>query len=89
MTYSDLHSAAVAPSSLATPAVGADGSPGKPAAGPTDVLRTVLWVVLGLSVIGNVVASITGAGAGPHLLFGALSALSGITLGIRFLRARG
>lgn len=82
MTYSDLpHAAATA--------VAADGAHGKPTpAARTDVLHIVLWVVLGLSAVGNLVASIAGAGTGAHLLFGALSALSGVTLGVRFLRAR-
>ncbi|MFF7144710.1 MULTISPECIES: hypothetical protein [Streptomyces] len=82
MTYSDLHRADGVPAS-------ADSSHGRPTpAGRTDVLRIVLWLVLGLSATGNLVWSIIGAGAGPHLLFGALSAVSGVTLGVRFLRAR-
>ncbi|MFG1702656.1 hypothetical protein ACFLIM_05630 [Nonomuraea sp. M3C6] len=74
MTYSDLHRPVAADSS--------------PAAGRTDVLRIVLWVVLAVSAIGNTVASITDAGTVPHLVFGALSAVSAIILGVRFLRAR-
>ncbi|MFJ2020549.1 hypothetical protein [Streptomyces nodosus] len=86
--------ATVAPASAdatafsAPAAAGAVGSYGEQApAGRTDVLRIVLWTVLGLSATGNLVASIIGAGTGPHLLFGAVSALSGVTLGVRFLRA--
>lgn len=59
-----------------------------PATGHGSAPRIVLWVVLGLSAIGNTVVSVIGAGTGPHLFFGAASALSGLALGVRFLRAR-
>lgn len=67
----------------------ADGAHRDPrAAGRTDVPRAVLWAVLVLSAIGNVAASLAGAGTGAHLLTGAVCAASAITLGARFLRAR-
>jgi hypothetical protein len=88
MTYSGPHRLADAAASTDAAVIAADSSHGEPpATGHGNVLRIVLWVVLGFSAIGNTVVSIIGAGTGSHLLFGAASALSALALGMRFLRA--
>ncbi|MGY0065739.1 hypothetical protein ACWZEH_02605 [Streptomyces sp. QTS137] len=51
------------------------------------VIRTLLWVVLTTSVVGNTVASSTGAGIGVHLVVGGVTALCATLLVVRHLRS--
>lgn len=89
MTYTDHRRHTIAAASPDAALVTADRSEGHSrGVGRMSLLGVVLWVLLGLSAIGNTVASISGAGTGAHLLFGAISALSAITLGTPFLQAR-
>ncbi|WP_328425692.1 hypothetical protein [Streptomyces sp. NBC_00443] len=54
----------------------------------TDLARTALWVVLVLSVVGNMAASFTGAATPVHLTCGAVTALCVSALVIQRLRGR-
>ncbi|WP_217167774.1 hypothetical protein [Streptomyces sp. AC512_CC834] len=55
--------------------------------GDGGVARAVLWVVLVGSVVGNTVASYTGAGTGVHLVAGAVTVLCATVLAVRRLRS--
>ncbi|MFC9464171.1 hypothetical protein [Streptomyces coelicoflavus] len=76
MTYPD--PAQLPPVSVrgGTPQGGADGG----------VARTVLWVVLVVSVVGNTVASYAGAGTWVHLVAGVVTAVCATVLAVRRLR---
>ncbi|WP_328564937.1 hypothetical protein [Streptomyces coelicoflavus] len=77
MTYPD--PAQLPPVSVrgGTPQGGADGG----------VARTVLWVVLVVSVVGNTVASYAGAGTWVHLAAGVVTAACATVLAVRRLRS--
>ncbi|MFF6995780.1 hypothetical protein ACFY93_12600 [Streptomyces sp. NPDC008313] len=77
MTYPD--PAHLPPVSVRAAAPQSDGDGG--------VARTVLWVVLVVSVIGNTVASYTGAGTGVHLAAGVVTVLCATVLAVRRLRS--
>ncbi|MER5940838.1 MULTISPECIES: hypothetical protein [unclassified Streptomyces] len=53
-----------------------------------DLARTVLWVVLVLSVVGNMAASYAGAATPAHLACGAVTALCVTALVVQRLRDR-
>ncbi|WP_399886781.1 hypothetical protein ACGH7X_20125 [Streptomyces sp. BBFR51] len=53
-----------------------------------DVLRTLLWAVVVLSVVANMVASFAGASVLVHLACGVVTALAAGTLVLRGLRGR-
>lgn len=53
-----------------------------------EVVRTMLWVVVVISVVANMAASYSGAGTWVHLICGAVTLLSGCTLALRALRSR-
>ncbi|AVZ73951.1 hypothetical protein SLUN_19045 [Streptomyces lunaelactis] len=53
-----------------------------------DVLRTLLWLVLVISAIGNSVASYGGATTRIHLAFGTVTALCVVALLAQRLRGR-
>ena len=53
-----------------------------------DVARTLLWIVVVVSAVANMVASLGGADTWVHLACGALTLLCGGTLAVRGLRGR-
>ncbi|MFC8824289.1 hypothetical protein ACFT9I_02905 [Streptomyces sp. NPDC057137] len=70
---------------------GAVGSPDAPP--PTDVTRagvarTLLWLVLVISAVGNMVASYGGLGTPVHLTCGVVTALCVTALVVQRLRGR-
>ncbi|MFC8076810.1 hypothetical protein ACFUN8_14905 [Streptomyces sp. NPDC057307] len=70
---------------------GAAGSPD--ALPPTDVTRagvarTLLWLVLVISAVGNMVASYSGSGTPVHLACGVVTALCVTALVVQRLRGR-
>ncbi|MEV6588231.1 hypothetical protein [Streptomyces acidicola] len=68
----------------------ADSTPGtaSPAVSRGDVARTLLWILLVISVAANTVASIGGADLWVHLACGVVTALCAGTLAVRGLRGR-
>ncbi|MEU0697762.1 hypothetical protein ABZ349_27780 [Streptomyces niveus] len=69
------------------------GTDGRPDASPGDltragVTRTLLWVVLVISAVGNMVASYSGSGTPVHLTCGAVTALCVTALVVLRLRGR-
>ncbi|MDQ0775337.1 hypothetical protein QF026_003803 [Streptomyces aurantiacus] len=68
---------------------GADGTePVRPGVTPNSVVRTVLWLVLVISTVGNMVASYGAASLQVHLVCGAVTALAATALVVRHLRGR-
>ncbi|MFF2188979.1 hypothetical protein [Streptomyces sp. NPDC058155] len=66
---------------------------GRPDASPSDitragVTRTMLWLVLVISAVGNMVASYGGSGTPAHLVCGAVTALCVTALVVQRLRGR-
>ncbi|ONK10534.1 hypothetical protein [Streptomyces sp. MP131-18] len=59
-----------------------------PGTGGTDVLRGLLWVVLVISMAGNMVASYAAAALPVHLAFGVVTALCVTALVVQRLRRR-
>ncbi|MFD3731889.1 hypothetical protein [Streptomyces sp. NPDC058632] len=55
--------------------------------GGAVVIRTLLWLVLTISVVGNTVASSMGAGLGVHLVAGLVTAVCATLLVVRHLRS--
>ena len=53
-----------------------------------QLLRSLLWVLLTIGVVGNAVASAIGAGIVAHAGFGAVSAVAGVALVTQYLRSR-
>ncbi|MFD6285973.1 hypothetical protein [Streptomyces sp. NPDC060205] len=51
-------------------------------------VRTVLWLVLVISTVGNMVASYSAASTGVHLVCGGVTALCVTALVVRHLRGR-
>ncbi|NUK24156.1 hypothetical protein [Streptomyces lunaelactis] len=68
-----------------SPGTGGTGGTGVTGA---DVLRTLLWLVLVISAIGNSVASYGGATTQIHLAFGTVTALCVVALVAQRLRRR-
>ncbi|MFD5893717.1 hypothetical protein [Streptomyces sp. NPDC060366] len=69
------------------------GTDGRPDALPSDitragVARTLLWLVLVISAVGNMVASYSGSGTPAHLVCGAVTALCVTALVVQRLRGR-
>ncbi|WP_260333565.1 hypothetical protein [Streptomyces beigongshangae] len=54
----------------------------------SDVVRTALWLVLVISTVGNMAASLGGAATQIHLVCGAVTALCATVLVTRHLRGR-
>ncbi|NSL42859.1 hypothetical protein [Streptomyces sp. 8P21H-1] len=54
----------------------------------SDVVRTALWLVLVISTVGNMAASLSGASTRIHLVCGAVTALCATVLVLRHLRGR-
>jgi hypothetical protein len=52
------------------------------------VVRTALWLVLVISTVGNMAASLAAAPTGIHLVCGAVTALCATVLVVRHLRGR-
>ncbi|MEV6167936.1 hypothetical protein AB0L99_06880 [Streptomyces sp. NPDC051954] len=63
-------------------------SPQQRALSGGDLARTILWVVLVISVVGNMAASYTGAATHIHLASGTVTALCATALVIQRLRGR-
>ncbi|MGW4106261.1 hypothetical protein [Streptomyces sp. NPDC004976] len=63
---------------------GRDPSPGGGDRG--GVVHSILWTVLVISVLGNTVASYSGAGIGVHLVAGVVTALCATLLVVRRVR---
>ncbi|GGW95463.1 hypothetical protein GCM10010297_16580 [Streptomyces malachitofuscus] len=76
MTHTDPSHLPPAPGRRTAPAGAGDGG----------VAHTLLWAVLVLSVLGNTVASYTGADIGVHLAAGAVTALCVTLLVVRRMR---
>ncbi|WP_217163443.1 hypothetical protein [Streptomyces sp. AC512_CC834] len=84
------------PYRLSTPRTTPGPTPGPaptPGDGPDavsrgDVLRTLLWAVVVLSVVANMVASFAGASVLVHLASGVVTVLAAGTLVLRGLRGR-
>ncbi|MFJ1972552.1 hypothetical protein ACIO93_28165 [Streptomyces sp. NPDC087903] len=54
----------------------------------TDLVRTLLWTLLVVSVVANTVASYAGAGTAVHLAIGATTAACVAVLAVRGLQGR-
>ncbi|TXL92774.1 hypothetical protein OIE71_08865 [Streptomyces sp. NBC_01725] len=80
MTYTDPY----------RPPTGPDGRPDASPDGITraGVTRTLLWLVLVISAVGNMVASYSGSGTPVHLVCGAVTALCVTALVVQRLRGR-
>ena len=79
MTNSDTH-----------PLTAVDSSSGAPSPGISrgQVVRTLLWTVLVISVVANAVASFADAGTSVHLACGVVTAISGGILVVSAVRRR-
>ncbi|MER7050942.1 MULTISPECIES: hypothetical protein [unclassified Streptomyces] len=80
MTYQDPYRLSTTPTH--TPAEGPD------AVSRGNVLRTLLWAVVVVSVVANTAASIAGAGTVVHLACGVVTVLAAGTLVLRGLGRR-
>lgn len=59
-----------------------------PRTAPPSTLTTLLWMALVVSIVGNSVASIGGAGLGIHLVLGAVTVVCiGLLVARRFGRS--
>ncbi|MFF6995871.1 hypothetical protein ACFY93_13085 [Streptomyces sp. NPDC008313] len=77
MTYTDPY--------RLTPAAGREETPDR--SSNVGAVRTLLWVVLVVSVLGNTVASSAGSGIGVHLAAGGVTALCATVLVVLRMRS--
>ncbi|MEV8127185.1 hypothetical protein AB0P07_24310 [Streptomyces sp. NPDC085944] len=76
------------PYRLVTPQAAPAPGDGPGAVSRGDVLRTLLWTVVVLSVVANTALSFTGAATPLHLATGLVTVLAAGTLVVRALRGR-